>query len=325
MHGVCFSSSQKIETLKKCCREGEYFNITKLTCETTKFIKLQTFEIVFNGVPECGNDLYLSTRKFSNYYKAINSINKKENYCFDYSEKESIILKCAGKSGNRPVFRKCCPYGQGAIKNGCYNETQIFQPKFYNLGKNLTLNESVTLADFDIQFKDPCDFGKFRLNDSDETEKGYIGANGKLYSALFDELLYNENNFCFDYIANKSEENLILTTFVCFPEETIKVFNVLLIGICLIISCVFLFAIFFVYACSSKRRNFYGKTLMCYVASLFVAYVCLAAAKLEDWGRIDSHGLDPVCSGIGYSILFAFLAAFSWLNVMSIDIWKTFR
>ncbi|CAK9798341.1 G-protein coupled receptor Mth2 [Anthophora quadrimaculata] len=85
----------------------------------------------------------------------------------------------------------------------------------------------------------------------------------------------------------------------------------------IIVSIPFFFATFFVYAIIPELRNLYGKTLMCYVASLILAYTFLVLAKLF-------YLKFAFCLTIAFVIHFSFLASFFWLNVMCFDIWWTF-
>ncbi|XP_043522794.1 probable G-protein coupled receptor Mth-like 3 isoform X2 [Frieseomelitta varia] len=85
----------------------------------------------------------------------------------------------------------------------------------------------------------------------------------------------------------------------------------------LVVSIPFFFATFFVYAIIPELRNLYGKTLMCYVGCLILAYTFLVLAKLNYLKFI-------FCSTIAFIIYFSFLASFFWLNVMCFDIWWTF-
>lgn len=279
--------------LKKCCPSGEFFNFTQLKCD--KVNTTLNYNFTLTGVPNCSNDLPLSVKNL----KSLN-INHKtlKNYCIDWTNDEIIFLSC-GKS-SKPFFRKCCPYGQGIVKGGCKDQLQPFAPIFYNLKDNITVNNSITLKDFDLYFGSLCgNRNKFRLNSSLDEERSYLGTNGSLYSSYFLPLpergMLTHENFCIDYMVNDTEDEN-LATFVCFSEIKItETINVLLITICLIISCVFLFATFMVYACTPKKRNFYGKTLMCYVGSLFAAYVCLAAVKLNGSDLLN----DNICSLIG--------------------------
>ncbi|XP_038220568.1 G-protein coupled receptor Mth2-like [Zerene cesonia] len=86
----------------------------------------------------------------------------------------------------------------------------------------------------------------------------------------------------------------------------------------LIISSIFLFLLFLVYCALPELRNIGGMVLMAYVASLLGAYVSLAVLNL---GRLS----ETDCIVITTFIYFFFLSAFSWMNVMSFDIWWTFR
>lgn len=123
-----------------------------------------------------------------------------------------------------------------------------------------------------------------------------------------------------------------------------------------IISCFFLMATFVVYCCLPSLQNLHGKTLMCHVASLFVAYATLAVEAFMTGSWIDMY--DPSVSNllckflgayyinlrnrnidhpiyrhsyiyiyffIAYLLLLGFHSAFFWLNVMCFDIWWTFR
>ncbi|XP_076245702.1 G-protein coupled receptor Mth2 isoform X1 [Calliopsis andreniformis] len=85
----------------------------------------------------------------------------------------------------------------------------------------------------------------------------------------------------------------------------------------IIISIPFFLVTFLVYAIIPELRNLYGKTLMCYVACLILAYTFLILAKLFYFAF-------SFCSAIAIIIYFSFLASFFWLNVMCFDIWWTF-
>lgn len=43
----------------------------------------------------------------------------------------------------------------------------------------------------------------------------------------------------------------------------------------------FLMVTFFVYACVPELQNIHGKCLMCYVSTLFTAYIFLVSVQLE--------------------------------------------
>ncbi|XP_060865535.1 G-protein coupled receptor Mth2-like isoform X2 [Metopolophium dirhodum] len=87
----------------------------------------------------------------------------------------------------------------------------------------------------------------------------------------------------------------------------------------MILSLPFLFSTFLVYALIRDLRNLHGKSLMCHVATLMVAYTSLITVQFisdlvnEEW-----------CVFLAYAVQFSFLASFFWLNVMCFDLWWTF-
>ncbi|KAL0838634.1 hypothetical protein ABMA28_016716 [Loxostege sticticalis] len=87
-----------------------------------------------------------------------------------------------------------------------------------------------------------------------------------------------------------------------------------------LISCVFLFLVLVVYSLLPELRNLGGLILMAYVASLMLGFIFLFSIQ------IGSHTFVPlVCLIITCLTYFFLLASFCWLNVMSYDIWWTFR
>ncbi|OAD59566.1 G-protein coupled receptor Mth2 [Eufriesea mexicana] len=102
-----------------------------------------------------------------------------------------------------------------------------------------------------------------------------LQANGTLQTSMGKFLAWS---YCLEW--KESFENVV--ALVCLStdrqidsSDTEKTFNV---GI--MVSIPFFFATFFVYAIIPELRNLYGKTLMCYVACLVLAYTFLVLAKL---------------------------------------------
>ncbi|XP_076286754.1 putative G-protein coupled receptor Mth-like 3 isoform X1 [Lasioglossum baleicum] len=86
----------------------------------------------------------------------------------------------------------------------------------------------------------------------------------------------------------------------------------------IMVSIPFFLATFLVYAIIPELRSLYGKTLMCYVACLILAYTFLVLVNL-----LSSLPF-ALCYAVAFVINFSFLASFFWLNVMCFDIWWTF-
>ncbi|XP_017042872.1 G-protein coupled receptor Mth2 isoform X2 [Drosophila ficusphila] len=86
----------------------------------------------------------------------------------------------------------------------------------------------------------------------------------------------------------------------------------------LLISCCFYALTLIVYISIAKLRNLPGKILICLVSSLFSAYLGIALGQLKPTSN------DDICFLSGFFVYFCLMAAFSWMNITSFDIWKTF-
>lgn len=89
----------------------------------------------------------------------------------------------------------------------------------------------------------------------------------------------------------------------------------------MLLSVPFLVATFLVYAILPELRNVHGKSLMCYLAGLFVGYPVLAYIQLY-----GNDYMEPkICISLGLIVYFSFMSAFFWLSVISFDLWWNFR
>lgn len=88
------------------------------------------------------------------------------------------------------------------------------------------------------------------------------------------------------------------------------------------LSILFLLATFLIYACIRELRKLHGKAVMCYVFSLILVYLNIASARMYN---SEIFKLKLLCEIVGYMAYASTLSCFLWLNVMSFDIWSTFR
>uniref|UniRef100_A0A182LY68 G-protein coupled receptors family 2 profile 2 domain-containing protein n=2 Tax=Anopheles culicifacies TaxID=139723 RepID=A0A182LY68_9DIPT len=88
----------------------------------------------------------------------------------------------------------------------------------------------------------------------------------------------------------------------------------------MLLSVPFLLLTLLVYACIPELRNMHGKSLMCYVLGLSVGYTVLSMVQLRVF-----PGSSLSCVISGYIVYFSFMVSFFWLNVMSFDIYWTFK
>ncbi|CAH4028296.1 unnamed protein product [Pieris brassicae] len=122
-----------------------------------------------------------------------------------------------------------------------------------------------------------------------------------------------ESEFCLDYGNGTDVTIAFWVNFSPLIEQSSDY-----ITAALIISSFFLALLLVVYAVLPELRNIGGMVLMAYVFSLLVAFLALATIQIGFYGN-DS------CMNLTIVIYFFFLAAFAWTNVMSYDIWWTFR
>lgn len=137
--------------------------------------------------------------------------------------------------------------------------------------------------EFNLVYKDlKCKNGKSRLNPKDEdTEHFRISETGLLLNKM-NETIATAGQFCLEQFSDV--ENLILPL-VCNPNA---IFVNIYYTIGMVLSLPFLFSTFLVYALVKELRNLHGKSLMCHVASLFVAYTSLIIIQLAT-SKIDQR------------------------------------
>jgi hypothetical protein len=199
----------------------------------------------------------------------------------------------------RPCVQKCCPDGQGMIESkSCTPSDFDFNPQFYNV---MSINGGFEPAEamapaFATLSNLNCD--KFILRpEATEGDVSYLEVDGRLYVPKHKDPHLTTDMYCLEKVIFPEEDMEGIYTFLCFPEDGWEEDNSLQFVLCslgLITSSVFLLATFLVYACVPTLQNLHGKTLMCHVASLFAAYVCLSVAQLGS-ERLDSF----FCAAIG--------------------------
>ena len=150
-----------------------------------------------------------------------------------------------------------------------------------------------------------------------------IFSNGTLYAIPFvkvyeaDEYIKQSNSTVL--VCTDLEQNYTLNVTVVRGRTAFKFSEtqaiVSIVG--QIISVVALFVHFVVYSMIPSLRNLPGKNLMCLVFSLFWAQVLFMSGGAAVG--------DPMgCAALAALTHFFFLSSFTWMTVMSFDIWRTF-
>ncbi|XP_075220892.1 G-protein coupled receptor Mth2-like isoform X3 [Lycorma delicatula] len=160
-----------------------------------------------------------------------------------------------------------------------------------------------------------CSSDKYTL-DPDENDEHFKILNTGSLLELKANNINNSSYYCLEYFKSN---NLKLLAIVCFPpiKKSIK-FTYYPIG--MLLSAAFLIPTFLVYAVITELRNLHGFCLMCHILSLAIGYFLLSVIALEEYSSLP----DIFCVPLAYSVIFAFLSSFFWLNVMCFDIWWVF-
>ncbi|XP_020295645.1 G-protein coupled receptor Mth2-like isoform X7 [Pseudomyrmex gracilis] len=242
----------------------------------------------------------------------------------------NVTYGCVCKQRN--CIRKCCRSDEVLREN--INKTSVCQKMLQNDTSKLTtaartpdlrlprdqLAEEVQHVDdlkkhFLLVEGRDCPARILVLNPDDYDEDNVIlQANGSLVTA--NGKLYPLWNYCLDWQVTYDKVGIL----VCLmPEIPTKDNEYTAHHVGIIVSIPFLVATFLVYAIIPELRNLYGKTLMCYVICLIIAYIFLILANY-----IHMSPIRALCIITAFVIHFSFLASFFWLNVMCFDIWWTF-
>ena len=138
----------------------------------------------------------------------------------------------------------------------------------------------------------------------------YIGNNTHYVGHIFEEFEFTDNNraiVCALH-GHRATEDLISGAYEGY-----------LTGFCLSVSVLSLILHVGIYYALPKLSNLPGKNLLSLSWALLLAqFLFLVGVNPEFEVPLE------VCIGIAVLVYYCFLAAFFWMNVMSVDIWRTF-
>uniref|UniRef100_A0A182IR24 G-protein coupled receptors family 2 profile 2 domain-containing protein n=1 Tax=Anopheles atroparvus TaxID=41427 RepID=A0A182IR24_ANOAO len=210
----------------------------------------------------------------------------------------------------RICVRLCCRQNEYF-----YNRSCIPMEASLPMKVNLTTSETIDLRTterFGFLYGKSCPQVYELLPEENDYDEWQVMRNGSIIVA--EEMLLSRNQYC---LAQRGKSDYI-TAMVCFDIEGEFKYNLYPIG--MLLSVPFLLLTFFVYACIPELRNMHGKSLMCYVLGLSVGYTVLSLVQLRVF-----PGSSMSCLISGYIVYFSFMVSFFWLNVMSFDIYWTFK
>ncbi|XP_046439770.1 probable G-protein coupled receptor Mth-like 3 isoform X4 [Daphnia pulex] len=321
-----------------CCKSGTTY-LTGLDQCVPKYVSTlynesfpnYSFEDPNDGLTDCPEgyvshsteDFQLDNDTLLIGEKRLNSnefcINRIEEENYSTSPGKFVARYCVpdpcSESG---CIRKCCPPGMAMVTKYYHDLLNISICEPHPVPFNLSLLRNPQ--------NEPIDANSF-------STRGGLGIKcGKLPQELIFDfsirpdgqiLLHFENqtdektdHYCIDNLVNG--ENINQIALACFPEYTIRAF---LFGCLNLFAAIFLVATLLVYSILPKMRNLQGVIVMCYLASMTITNISFAILLL---GRGSNLPIN-LCTAIAISLHFAYIATFSWLNVLCFGIWRMFR
>ncbi|XP_008547877.1 G-protein coupled receptor Mth2 [Microplitis demolitor] len=271
-----------------------------------------------------------------------NIFTNENNACFDFglSSNTLVVRTC-----NDDLFckqniclRKCCQEDEAWIGHQCqklssyhghYRNFHTEIKKFIkNTYHNSILSDILNSTVYGLMVGQQ--FCNSRMYPIKPEENWYFTSRG--YIHVPDQDTYDQNEYCLEMIYEHEEYSDGLYPCLCFNDyleqkEEISPKRFAVNAALELISCTFLLATFLIYLCLPLLQNLHGKTLMCHVASLFIAYACHVTITLMSLQVTTDNNYilnSSICKPLGYAMIASFLASFSWLSIMCFDIWWTF-
>nr|CAH0112502.1 unnamed protein product [Daphnia galeata] len=128
----------------------------------------------------------------------------------------------------------------------------------------------------------------------------------------------NSDKYCVDNFIDNETNNIMVLG--CLSEQGEDSKGALFFGYLHLFSAFFLIATFAIYSLLPKMRNIHGVILMCYLASMTVMYIFHAILMLVRGSDMPTG----LCPTIAIPLHFAYMATFSWLNVLCYGVWRMF-
>ncbi|XP_060865534.1 G-protein coupled receptor Mth2-like isoform X1 [Metopolophium dirhodum] len=228
------------------------------------------------------------------------------------------FVLCTCETG--ACIRKCCPENWAYVEGGKCSALNASLGDMFEVPEFVNENGTVSVYKkglFHLTYGKLKCADKYRLTPSlNKTDSFRITKSGWLLNES-GATIAPPDKFCLESFAADNFQTLPVVCSLEMEYEATGGNIVYTIG--MILSLPFLFSTFLVYALIRDLRNLHGKSLMCHVATLMVAYTSLITVQFisdlvnEEW-----------CVFLAYAVQFSFLASFFWLNVMCFDLWWTF-
>ncbi|XP_013116212.1 G-protein coupled receptor Mth2-like [Stomoxys calcitrans] len=231
-----------------------------------------------------------------------------------------------------PHLRGCvCGHPKKCIKLCCewgafFNETSFFCERI-SKDLNIPIEMEIVFGDsvkkildifekFIYQVGKPCLYPESLTMEED---KWNLLENGLLHIHN-DDSYHDTVSYCLTpYQYNGTVKN-VLVPMSCAKRNEITT-SLAFHSYAALVTVLFLIPTVFVYLWLKElRENMRGKLLICYLFSLIISYSILSYINISE--QVFD---EKMCSFLGFTCYFFFIAAFLWLSVLCFDIWINFK
>ncbi|XP_025263964.1 G-protein coupled receptor Mth2-like isoform X2 [Camponotus floridanus] len=281
---------------------------------------------------------FTSQEIYGNLMNIEDNNNSTSHEFFENSNKESNISNIVSyetcQLDNITCIQLCCSPGDRLDDDICIPEKiKYFLPNVYKYTNDSLQSENKTVDElFQLTIYDPCQENRILLPYGFQYDYMFF-ANGSLYISYY-KIFAKPTSYCLAITeGDKFEVTICSETYheilkiaddqkADVDNKNLSVQNIKIIHMSFhIVSILFLISIFLVYSILPDLRNVHAFMLRSYSGILSVAYTIDIANIF-----IKSDAVEySICVTIASFQYFCFLTSFFWLNIMSFDMWWTFR
>ncbi|XP_046439771.1 G-protein coupled receptor Mth2-like isoform X5 [Daphnia pulex] len=323
----------------RCCKSGTTYLTGLDQCVPnfvstlyTKSFPNYSFEDPNDGLTDCpvgyvshttedfqleNGTLFVGNKRLESNEFCINRV-EDENY--STSPGHFVARYCVPHPCSESVcIRKCCPPEMAMVTKHYHDLWPISICEPHPVPFNLSLlrnpkNEPIDANSFSTRGGLGIKCGKLPR---DKQLDFSIRHDGQIVLHLENLPVEKTDQYCIENNVVDGED-IKLVALVCFPEQGEDSKGAFLFGCLNLFATVFLVATLLVYAILPKMRNLHGVVVMCYLASMTVTNVFHAILML-----VRGSDMPPgLCSTLAISLHFAYIASFSWLNVLCYGVWR---
>ncbi|XP_055309688.1 G-protein coupled receptor Mth2-like [Sitodiplosis mosellana] len=216
----------------------------------------------------------------------------------------------------RPCVRLCCPHGSfvESMEFGQEVECREDETAKNLLTEVLDENGRTNITNLDQHFgyvNRICDFHYYAKNFV-ITHTGHV---------LVDNELFNHREYCIRVTPGRTKAVNIQVMLCMKGGPDVPSTRHSILPYALLTSIPFLIATFLIYIFIPELRNLHGKCFLSYLLCLIMVDTSLSLAELVDPQQMEW----PIRKAYGILTYFAFFSSFLWLNVISFDLWSSFR